>query len=433
MVNENWEPLKVLIKRNCTLMVEGPARVELKSGSAEAFGAPIKAGDVVEVESLKVLPIYAKKRSTAEIYGGKAYLVPENTIPKEWRELPSKIGFRKRPSRKVIVLGGIDVGKTALITYIANKMRLRGLKVGVIDADVGQSDIGPPTTIGLAVVEEPTPWLSKARFVDAVFIGSTSPSGLLHRAISAVVQLLNVAFEYEKCNIVLIDTTGWIDSRGRDFKVSKISTVNPDYVIAVQKSSELEPLLKWAEKRYSVIRVPAASHVRSRSRNERRLIREAQYMKWFEGASVKEVGFEKIIPMGISLFAGERLPQAMISYLSKNLSASIVYGEKVGEKLVLIVQSGRINDGSKTMIAKLFGVEKVEVITPAYFKHLLVAFQGKDKLFDGLGIIVDADFQQLKFKILTNANLNGDLIMHFGNIKINPHTLAEEDWVRPII
>ena len=53
-----------------------------------------------------------------------------------------------------LVLGAADTGKTTLAEAIARRAASSG-PVGVIDADIGQSHIGPPTTVGWALVDRP--------------------------------------------------------------------------------------------------------------------------------------------------------------------------------------------------------------------------------------------------------------------------------------
>ena len=55
----------------------------------------------------------------------------------------------------VVVIGESDTGKTTLVTALANAAFARGFGVGIVDADLGQSEIGPPTTIGLGRVRGP--------------------------------------------------------------------------------------------------------------------------------------------------------------------------------------------------------------------------------------------------------------------------------------
>lgn len=423
--------LQVNVNKGCTLIVEGPARAKIKSGEVEIFGATFKENSEIEIDPYKALPLYCLRRSRLEISNGKISLIAKDTIPEDWRNLVDKISLNKGKYTKIIVLGGLDVGKTGLVTFLANKFFLKNLKVGVIDADVGQSDIGPPTTIGLGVIEKPIASLNQARLVDAVFIGSTSPSGLLHRVFAAILQLLNIAISSERCDLILIDTTGWISGRGRDFKIFKIATIQPDYIIGIQKRDELEPILKWAEKTYRVYRVKAAEHTKPRSREERRYIREYIYRKWFSGASIKELDFNKVTIIGTIMFTGNMISSSILEHLSRMLDVTVLYGEKVSDSLFIVVNEDKaINESVKGKLAKLFNVRQVQVQSKSFFKNLLVAFQSKSKLLNDLGIIVDVDFKKQKFKVLTKADLNDNVIMFFGQLKINANTLKEEEWIR---
>src|SRR2546422_11318686 len=52
-------------------------------------------------------------------------------------------------ARVTLILGTSDTGKTSLAARLAGALAARGDRVAVVDADVGQSGIGPPTTHGL--------------------------------------------------------------------------------------------------------------------------------------------------------------------------------------------------------------------------------------------------------------------------------------------
>ncbi|MDI6827561.1 MAG: Clp1/GlmU family protein [Armatimonadota bacterium] len=73
-------------------------------------------------------------------------------VPEEW--LPHIEEMLQSPGVTVII-GGVDVGKTTFATLIANHALEAGISVAVVDGDMGQSEIGPPATIGLGLVESP--------------------------------------------------------------------------------------------------------------------------------------------------------------------------------------------------------------------------------------------------------------------------------------
>src|SRR5437773_5789241 len=84
-----------------------------------------------------------------------------------------------RDARVVLVIGETDTGKTSFTTYLANRLLAENLSVGVVDADLGQSDIGPPTTVGLGRLCPPVERLADAEVLGLYFVGSTSPQGHL--------------------------------------------------------------------------------------------------------------------------------------------------------------------------------------------------------------------------------------------------------------
>ncbi len=56
-----------------------------------------------------------------------------------------------------VVLGTSDSGKTTLCRILAEHWRIAGRTVGLVDADIGQSSIGPPATTALAIISPNCP------------------------------------------------------------------------------------------------------------------------------------------------------------------------------------------------------------------------------------------------------------------------------------
>ena len=72
----------------------------------------------------------------------------EIIAPKEWYAL---LDVLEREKGIAIILGATDTGKSTLAKFLITHLCKQGLKVALVDADIGQSFLGPPTTIGLAV------------------------------------------------------------------------------------------------------------------------------------------------------------------------------------------------------------------------------------------------------------------------------------------
>ena len=67
---------------------------------------------------------------------------------RDWENLARKV---VQPQQIVLVIGATDVGKSTFCRFLIERGVTSKLKVGFVDADVGQSQIGPPTTIGLKI------------------------------------------------------------------------------------------------------------------------------------------------------------------------------------------------------------------------------------------------------------------------------------------
>ena len=176
-------------------------------------------------------------------------------------------------ARVTLVLGANDTGKTTLVTHLANALAERGDAVAVVDADLGQSDVGPPTTVGLGLVRRPIATLDEAELVGLEFLGMTSPARCMRETGEATARLVTRARE-AGCPRVLVDTSGLVEGNfGRALKRIKIDRVQPDLLIALQRGEECEPILRLYEGRLAVLRLPAATAGR-RSPAERRRRRQ---------------------------------------------------------------------------------------------------------------------------------------------------------------
>src|SRR5438093_7737732 len=149
-----------------------------------------------------------------------------------------------------VALGGMDTGKTTFCRMCATVALRFGKSVAMLDTDVGQSTIGPPTTIGLRFIAteadlEPDA-LSRA---DAIyFVGDTTPKGHLLPQVVGTAKLAAQARE-AGAELILVDTTGLIGGTlGQVLKFHKLEVLRPDIVVGFQRGGELEPILGIARR-----------------------------------------------------------------------------------------------------------------------------------------------------------------------------------------
>ncbi len=181
----------------------------------------------------------------------------------------------------IFMLGGVDVGKTYAVTSIANVFFAQGLKVAVVDTDVGQSDIGPPCCIGMGIQENELRTLSEVPLHSLYFVGNTSPNLRTHECVKGAAAA--VAKAKELADIIIVDSTGWIEGEdAKRFKLYEIKEIKPTLVIAIEHEERLGHILTALNMK--VIKLPVSREVRSRSREERKALREEAYNRYFSNA-----------------------------------------------------------------------------------------------------------------------------------------------------
>jgi polynucleotide 5'-hydroxyl-kinase GRC3/NOL9 len=184
-----------------------------------------------------------------------------------------------------LVLGATDTGKSTLVTSLAVALVAAGHAVGVVDADLGQSDVGPPTTVGLGRVRGPIERLADAELIGLEFLGVTSPARCMRETADATARLVRRGLE-SGCDRVLVDTSGLVEGPfGLALKRQKIDRVTPDVLVALQRADECEPILRlYANRpRPRIVRLAAAA-TRRRSAAARRLARHRALQAHLAGA-----------------------------------------------------------------------------------------------------------------------------------------------------
>jgi len=406
-----------------TLLVDGPASVRLISGKSSILGAPLSQNTRVIIRRGRTVPFEVAETSTFEIVLGEnagANEVVGTTIPESWVIATKEVVSYNSPC-SILVMGDTDSGKTTFSTFLVNAAVKHELRTVLVDADLGQADLGPPATIGMAVITGyvTDPFTIKTR--DIRFIGLTSPSELPDRVLSALTKL-NTRVQAANVKFTVINTDGWIegDSAAR-FKTSMVETVHPKAVIGIQSGSELEHVLGPLEGAgYRVIRVQTPQIVKKRDREERRRLREQGYRKYLKGGKLR------ILPMSwadfrfTSLGSGKILSPDRISELEKELKCRIVHGEESSNTLTLVVddRSGideaRLDAWTQSMNKKVF------LNVAGDERNLLVGLLDGNDEFCGLGVIHDIDFSRRVLRLYTSYN-GRIATVAFGRMKVTKY------------
>lgn len=266
-----------------TLVVAGPASVVLVEGSATILAAPLNPESRIVVRSEKQFPIFAETDCVIEISVGEGARTsehPTTTIPTSWNSAAEAL--LDLGEGTVVVLGGTDVGKSTLSTFLTNRLVGSGLEVAFIDADIGQSDLGPPATIGGKVIDEYVHSVSYLTPDRMYFAGDNSPGRIVERVLTGIARIAKALDSEGKFSIV--NTDGWVsDDFAVTYKLRLLNDVHPTMVIGIN-SEPVERILKLSK--WPSLVVQPSEVVKLRSRLDRKVLREYAYRRFLEGGKV---------------------------------------------------------------------------------------------------------------------------------------------------
>lgn len=401
--------------------MSGPASVTLLRGKARVLGAAIPARRRIIVREGKSLPVEAEGDSAFDLVLGAEAGVEEvvgDTIPESWKDGVTRVLSGPKPFT-VMIVGDIDCGKTTFSTYLINHALSSKLKTAIIDADLGQSDIGPPTTMGLSLVKEPITELFSLEADWIFFAGATNPSRITERVIQGLGELKRRIGEV-RADLTVVNTDGWV--RGEDavsYKVRMAKELSPGFIVGIQQADELKGLLASVEgEGFEVLRLTSSSALRRRDREERRRLREQGYRKFLGEPSIRLLPKDWVRLEYTSLGAGGPPPPGRREGLEEAFGRGLLYCEEAPNSLFLVFgERTDVHEEAFGRAAELLG-KRVYGVRKGHEEGLLVGLLNKDREFLGLGVIHDIDYEGGVLRVYT-SHKGGIDIVQFGQVKVN--------------
>jgi polynucleotide 5'-hydroxyl-kinase GRC3/NOL9 len=216
-------------------------------------------------------------------------------ISTSWARSATEIA--QRQWRKILVIGAVDRGKSTYCRFLSQHLLAAGYRVALVDADIGQKDIGPPAaiTLGYPALGQPLASVPPAAWY---FVGAVSPVGHLLPMVVGTRQLVDVA----RSAWVIINTTGLVHGVGRVLKSYLIEAVQPHVIVAIEQEAELQPILK-PYRNYRVLRLPPSVQAVVKTPEQRRMAREQAFQRYFQSAT------EVVLPARHLLFQRQSVPR----------------------------------------------------------------------------------------------------------------------------
>lgn len=291
-----------------------------------------------------------------------------------------------------LVIGPVEAGKTTLVAALANALHAAGLTVALVDADLGQSEIGPPTTVGLGRVTRPLARPADAELVAMHFVGVTSPAANLAGALVGVRRMVDRARALGAARVV-VDTSGLVAGElGRTLKQAKIELLDPDLVIALQRGRECEHILgAYAHAaRPAVVRLPALAAPRTRSAEDRRRRREERLRAYFAGARRATLDLRRVALRAPPLFTGAPLGGEELAAVEEATGRRLLWGER-RDGDVTLVAADALADVDLRTAGQVLGARVVSGWARGDLEGVLAGLEGCDRATVGLAVVRSFD------------------------------------------
>jgi len=216
-------------------MVKGPAEVVV-NGSCYVLGKDV-SNQTMRVRIDKALPFELRENCKLQVrlgYSARLWWARRDQAGTSmWRNLAREFCYMMTCYKKltVLLLGGTNTGKTTLTTYLANTAIGSGQRPCVIDGDVGQGDLAPPTAIGAAIFSRQVVDL-RDFFQNRMFefVGSMTPAGFEDTIARKLRDMLGRTSPL--ASIIIVNTDGYVsDGGGISYKQNIAKELQPDIII----------------------------------------------------------------------------------------------------------------------------------------------------------------------------------------------------------
>lgn len=403
-----------------TLLVDGPASVILVSGETEILGARFKPGVKMVIRGSKRVPFLVLAKAEFEILLGEKGGVNEfvgTTIPVSWEAaVKTVLADQNRPS-VIMVVGAIDVGKSSFCAYLTNMALKDKRRVAIIDADLGQADVGPPSTLGSCRVSRPIRDLFDIGAQGICFVGVTSPSSAVSEVVDAIAGMTQRVLE-KRADLLIVNTDGWVE--GEDavrYKLALVKRIRPNLLIALQEQNELTFFLGALTEVQSIAIEPSPA-VRKRDREERKLLRELGYKKYLKGATVQSFPLAWVRVSGAPFGSGQPPSRSHMEKIAEQIGTVPMYCEESSDSLFIALSREQWADEEIAKILEQSIGKKVKIVWAGDEEGLLVALHDKDGKFLAMGLIEELDYDRRVLKVYTNAK-KGVASIHVGRVKLD--------------
>ncbi len=401
------------------LCIDGPASVRVLGGRLYVLGVEYEEGSSFTVMRGRRVVVKSLSEGKVEVVLGPEAsfrkIDGSNEVIDVWDDITNRIMAK---NAVIVVMGATDVGKTTMTTMIVNKGVKGGLKVGVIDGDPGQNDIGPPTSVSAAIAGSYITHLNQLKCLKSIFVKTTSVEHVWDNIVNAIERLVWDLREREGADLIVVNTDGWVsEEEAVKFKVELVRRVNADRVIVIKRDVEVDELIKALRGEFGedrVIVAPSPPNTKIRDRVDRRIKREMGYSRYVMPTRDLSINLREKPIINLPLFRGIMYDREMLRLLRKSLGP-ISYVEQVNNVVFAISSSNEFQ-------VKSIGGITVVILPQNWERGLLVALEDENNYLLALGVLKKIYYNTGKAIITVSKNFDKEHLIHhirLGMIRLN--------------
>lgn len=383
--------------------VSGPAKLRVAKGKVIVLGAVLMPENEVVIHSTRSYAVKCVDGCGIEVDIGDGAAIEKPQVDEE--PLDSWISkvdeLLDSGCKSFIVVGPVDAGKTSVAALIANRIVYRGAKVAVVDADVGQADIGPPACVSAATVDKYVFWLRELYAEKLRFIGSIVPQRFEKRIVGAVVDLV---WEYRKEGIdyVVVDTDGWVSgSSALEYKAEMARYADIDAAICVGCEGILVDMFKsyFSALRCGAHLLASPKVKRTRDRDVRRLLRSEAYKRYLGQLHERVVELKTTPVLGSCLFSGRLFDAEELKELSAILGVRVVAASETNDAINIVADQYPRQQAIDELVAKKAKHVYIHIVGDE--ANVLAGIIGPSGKEEAIGIVKEIDYTNMRMKIVT--------------------------------
>lgn len=418
-------------KRGEVFIFSGPVAIKVLSGLIAVSGREVKEEEEVIIPKGENAFIETLTDSVLNYRLGEGGDIKtlERTMPIEWRTVLDSLKEVERV--RALLLGSPVLGRSLLATYIINVITSTGSKVGFINLDIEQPDIGPPATVSVGIAEKPVSSLKELKIIDGFFIGSITFRGQSAGILTGLIKMFTFLNKSEDIDSLIMSVGGpfW-GKEGRTLIDSIIRIAEPNRVIVIEKGDELEHLIKPISKTpgLGIMRVPAPYIQQLEGGYE---YRRGLYMKYLSDVKKRVFYIDDIMIRGGIYGSGHEPPSSRYEEILNIVGyEKLTYIEESSDATLIILKES-LDESKISALKSLYKGKEMIIRYEGYEKGLLVGLYDREGKYLGIGIIDSIDYKRGRITLWSSAE--EVFIIQLGHVKLSLDEEMKEELIEGFI